>query len=265
MPTGIRYQANEDDRLRLIHGLQFGLTVKFIAQNMGLSINTLKAHYPDIIEAAQLAGGHRFQPTKEQRNLVTMAAAVGLRHEDIAELLRVSRSTVETHFSEELSLGTLRASLRVGNNLFKIATADPPLPGTVTAAIWWTKARMGWRSTTPAEKVGVYGAKIAAHIVIVPQTDGAGGTSVPLVADCGEALLRDAEPNTAGEAPCEEPPDIQLCHDRASHWRELAAATSNMTLHAAYVGIARAYERLAFLADCATKSTLPRTGTRTRV
>ena len=179
MPTGIRYQANDDDRLRLIHGLQFGLTVKFIAQNMGLSINTLKAHYPDIIEAAQLAGGHRFEPTGEQRNLVTMAAAVGLPHEEIAELLRVSRNTLEKHFDEELSLGTLQANLRVGNNLFKIATADPPLAGTVTAAIWWTKVRMGWRSTTPAEKVGVYGAKIAAQIVIVPQTDGPGGTSVP--------------------------------------------------------------------------------------
>lgn len=264
MPTGIRYQANDDDRLRLIHGLQFGLTVKFIAQNMGLSINTLKAHYPDIIKVAQLAGGHRFKPTEEQRNLVAMAAAVGLPHEDIAELLRVSRNSLEKHFSEELSLGTLHASLRVGNNLFKIATADPPLPGTVTAAIWWTKARMGWRSTTPAEKVGIYGAKLTAQVVIVPQNDDPGGTSDPLVSDREEVLLRDAEPNTTGGNPCEEAPDIQLCHARASHWRELAAATSNMTLHAAYIGIAGAYERLAFLASCPTKSALHRSGTRTR-
>jgi hypothetical protein len=50
--------------------------------------------------------------------LVTLAAALGQPHEDIAQMLDISRNTLEKHFGEELSLGGLRANLKVGSNLF---------------------------------------------------------------------------------------------------------------------------------------------------
>ena len=81
---------------------------------------------------------------------MTLAAALGQPHEDIAQMLGISRNTLEKHFGAELSVGALRANLKVGSNLFKIATADPPLPGTVTAAMFWAKTRMGWRSAPAA-------------------------------------------------------------------------------------------------------------------
>jgi hypothetical protein len=102
VPTGKPYKPNEADRLKLTLGLEFGLTLKFIAQNMGLSVNTLKSRYRDVIEAAELAGGNRFTPTEEQRKMVTMAAAVGLPHEDIAEALHVSRNTLAKYFGKDL-------------------------------------------------------------------------------------------------------------------------------------------------------------------
>jgi hypothetical protein len=238
MPTGIPYKPNDADRLKLTHGLEFGLTLKFIAQNMGLSVNPLKYRYRDIIKAAELAGGNKFTPTEEQRKMVTLAAAVGLPHEDIAEALHVSRNTLVKYFGEELSLGALRANLKVASNLFKIATADPPQPGTVLAAIFWAKTRMRWRSTPAAERIGVYGAKIAAQVVVMPQ--------MPTVPDCGEALPPDAAPTPTN--PCEEALDIELYHANASQWHEVARATSDTTLHAAFTEVARAFERVAFLA-----------------
>jgi hypothetical protein len=190
MPTGKPYKPNEADRLNLSHGFEFGLSLMFIAEAMGLAVNTLKKHYRDVIEAAELRGGNSFRPTKHQRGLVTLAAALGQPHEDIAQMLYISRNTLEKHFSEELSLGALRANLKVASNLFTIATADPPLQGTVLAAIFWAKTRMGWRCTPTVERTGVYGAKIAAQVVVMPQNDNPGGASVPTVPDLGRPFRR---------------------------------------------------------------------------
>ena len=143
MPTGKPYKPNEADRLKLTHGLEFGLSLMFIAEAMGLAVNTLKKHYPDVIEAAELKGGNSFKPTKDQRGLVKLAAAVGQPHEDIAQLLGISRNTLRRHFAEELRTGAAHANFKVGQNLFTMATGDPTLRTTLIAAIWWSKMPNG--------------------------------------------------------------------------------------------------------------------------
>ena len=50
---------------------------------------------------------------------------------------------------EELTLGAHRANMAVASNLFRIATKKGGGPATVQAAIWWTKARMGWTRDPP--------------------------------------------------------------------------------------------------------------------
>jgi hypothetical protein len=76
-------------------------------------------------------------------------AAVGVSHDDIAAALRISPTTLRRHCHQELRVGTLRAKMKVGASLLRIATANPPVPGTVEAVIWWTKARMGWQDPSP--------------------------------------------------------------------------------------------------------------------
>ena len=44
MPTGKPYKSNEADRLKLTHGLEFGLSLMFIAEAMSIAVNTLKKH-----------------------------------------------------------------------------------------------------------------------------------------------------------------------------------------------------------------------------
>ena len=181
MPTGIPYQVNDEDRLTLAKGLQLNVPLEKIAQTVGVSVPTLETHYPDVIEAAMLRRGPKpFEPTDRDRQIVLMAAAVGLPHEKIGKLVGLSKGSVETHFQEELEQGSAQADFKVGGALFKIATADPPVPGTVTAQIWWTKSRMGWKDTTRVENTGADGAPIGQVVVWLPD-NGRGDCTAPVV------------------------------------------------------------------------------------
>ncbi len=93
-------------------------------------------------------GGHpKFKPTQAQRERVEELAGYGIPHADICRLIIVNpetgspidEKTLRVHFRRELDAGHVKANSAVAGSLFAQATA-----GNVTAAIWWTKARMGW-------------------------------------------------------------------------------------------------------------------------
>jgi hypothetical protein len=205
MPTGKHYKPNDGDHLMLVHGIEFGLSLMFIAETIGLAPNTLKRHYPDVIEAAELKGGNSFRPTKDQQGLVQLAAAVGQPHEDIAQMLGISWNTLRRHFAEELETGAAHANFKVGRNLFAMATGDPTLRTTLIAAIWWSKCRMGWRSPPIAGQAGNFGSKSEVQIVIVPQDQDRHDESAPL-SDPDLGLPPVAEPTPTSGDPCEEAP-----------------------------------------------------------
>ena len=89
--------------------------------------------------------------------------------------------------------------------------------------------------------------------------------SAPPLSDLDEALSPDSEPTTTGRIRCEEALDIELYQARASHWREVAAAASDMTLLAAFTEVARAYERLAFVATEPAKAAIHKPNRKPRV
>jgi hypothetical protein len=63
-----------------------------------------------------------FRPTPEQRNLVRMLAALGLRQEWICERLGLrSPKTLRKHFSEELSKGLAEATAAVARTAYEMA------------------------------------------------------------------------------------------------------------------------------------------------
>lgn len=83
-------------------------------------------------------------PTPEQRQIVMMAAAIGIPHDRICKLVGItSVTTLKKHYAEELEMGSDRATLKVAGTLFKIAT-DPGHPRAATAGIFWMKAKAGW-------------------------------------------------------------------------------------------------------------------------
>lgn len=69
---------------------------------------------------------------------------LGLTQLEVANLVGVSDRTLRTRYRRELDTGVSSANLRVAQSLFNMATKGQ-VP---SAAIWWTKARMGWKEAT---------------------------------------------------------------------------------------------------------------------
>jgi hypothetical protein len=97
-------------------------------------------------------GQIKFHPTKRQRDEVAVLVAAGVPYETVARLIEnprtgkpITAKTLMVAFRAELDDAGSRAHSRVAKSLFDKATGN----GTqaVTAAIWWTKTRMGWRET----------------------------------------------------------------------------------------------------------------------
>lgn len=78
-----------------------------------------------------------------------MMSAMGVPDYDIAKIIGVSEPTMRKHFWQELEVGHIEANAKVAGTLFRTAT-DPSNPKSVTAAIFWLKARAGWREDAPA-------------------------------------------------------------------------------------------------------------------
>ena len=82
----------------------------------------------------------RFTITDENRRLVRSLAAMGTRHEQIAQLIGCrSPKTLRRHFRIELDRGSIEANYQIATALHKKAKE-----GNVTAQIFWLKTRAGW-------------------------------------------------------------------------------------------------------------------------
>jgi hypothetical protein len=112
-------------------------------------------------------GRPRFKPTNEQRRLVETLVGYGLTYKEIATIVinpqtgkGISSNTLERHFRDELDAGGARVKAKVIESLFKKATGESPQA--VTAAIWITKARYGWKGDHVTHEVqGAQGVLVA--------------------------------------------------------------------------------------------------------
>ena len=68
-------------------------------------------------------------------------SGLGVPHEGIAVLLDIDPKTLRKHFHPELERGSVEATAKVAQSLFQMATSGK----NVAAAIFWMKARAGWR------------------------------------------------------------------------------------------------------------------------
>jgi len=85
--------------------------------------------------------GVPFIPTDDQRRTVKAMAGFGVTQDDIACHLNIDPKTLRLHFRSELDNGTIEANAKVAQSLFQMATQGK----NVAAAIFWMKARAGWR------------------------------------------------------------------------------------------------------------------------
>src|SRR4051794_40250987 len=100
--------------------------------------------------------GTTYEATGDQRRLVRGMAAVGVPQESIATLLEIDAKTLRKHFRAELDRGSIEATAKVAQSLFQMATQGK----NVAAAIFWMKARAGWREKHEVQVGGPDGAPL---------------------------------------------------------------------------------------------------------
>jgi hypothetical protein len=88
-------------------------------------------------------------PTDQTRRLVEMMSGVGVPQMHVALFIGISDETLRKHYRRELDLGAITANAKVAEALYRLAVG-----GDVTAAIWWSKCRMGWRERQAIEHSG---------------------------------------------------------------------------------------------------------------
>jgi hypothetical protein len=98
------------------------------------------------------------KPDPELRRQVEALAGFGTPEADIAGLIGIDPKTLRKHYRRELDHGHTKANAKVAENLFRKATGDGR--ESVTAAIFWLKARARWKETTLNEHTGLDGKPI---------------------------------------------------------------------------------------------------------
>lgn len=87
------------------------------------------------------AGQDCHEPTPQGREQVKSMSGYGIPQDEIARLLEIDPKTLRKYYRDELDTGMTEANAAVAESLYKSAVEDR----NVTAAIWWTKSRMGWK------------------------------------------------------------------------------------------------------------------------
>jgi hypothetical protein len=90
------------------------------------------------------------EPTEKTRATVKAMSAYGIPQEQVARVLDIDSKTLRLHYRDELDLGVIEANAQVAKTLFQQATKE----GNTTAAIWWTKSRMGWKEKQELQHTG---------------------------------------------------------------------------------------------------------------
>jgi len=97
----------------------------------------------------------RHQPEPFHRRQVEAMSGYGVPEADIARIIGIDPKTLRKHYRQELDQGHTKANVKVAENLFRKATGEGR--EAVTAAIFWLKARAGWKETWQTEISGPNG------------------------------------------------------------------------------------------------------------
>lgn len=130
----------EKDRREVTRLTNLGLSTREVAAVLGTSAKTLRRHFGDLLQPAR-SGPKATDWTQAQRDYVAAMAGFGMPAERIAIVLKATKHEIETHFAEELDMGSPMLDAQVITSLFEMATQDK-VPA---AAIFWAKARLGWQ------------------------------------------------------------------------------------------------------------------------
>ena len=118
---------------------------------------------PDELPAKRGRGQPPHQPTKADRDAVTLMVAGGIPQADIAQWRRIDIKTLRRHYREELDKGaaTVNAMVLV-EHVKLIKKGDGPM------IKWWEQARMGWRGDADPSKVPEQSTRVVVEFIGEP-------------------------------------------------------------------------------------------------
>lgn len=87
------------------------------------------------------------EPTEQTRQMARTLSGLGVPQDDIAILIGVTKPTLHKYYRDDLDRGLAEANAKVASSLFQQATS-----GVTSAAIFWMKARAGWREKHPEDE-----------------------------------------------------------------------------------------------------------------
>lgn len=108
---------------------------------------------PDHNKPKRPRGKPMYEPSETTRNQVKTMVIAGIDQRLMAKVLAISPPTLRKHYREEIDTASVMANAQVARNLYTKAIGNGPTA--VTAAIYWTKVRMGWKE--PVQDVNVAG------------------------------------------------------------------------------------------------------------
>jgi len=91
------------------------------------------------------------EPTDKTRAEVQALAGFGIREDEIAIYVGIDAKTLRKYYRSELDSGHIKANAAVARALYRQAVDE----GSTSAAIFWLKARAGWRETQNIEHSGI--------------------------------------------------------------------------------------------------------------
>lgn len=97
----------------------------------------------------------KHEPTDETRAQVKALAGFGIREDEIAKYVGIAPKTLRKHYRHELDVGVTQANINIAQSLYQQA-----MNGSTSAAIFWLKARAGWREKQEIEHTGRDGGPI---------------------------------------------------------------------------------------------------------
>ena len=88
---------------------------------------------------ARTKGAKDYKPNDTDRDLAVKMSRVGIRQEQIALVVGISKETLVKFYHAEMERARVEATVTVANNLFAMTKKVP------AAAMFWLKCQGGWR------------------------------------------------------------------------------------------------------------------------
>lgn len=90
-------------------------------------------------------GRPAWKPSRKEREQIRTACAMGWTDVEVARMFGVTAKTLRKHCREEIDTAAQKAVTSVALSLYKQATGADGRPPNVVAAIFFLKAKGGWR------------------------------------------------------------------------------------------------------------------------